>query len=206
MYQRALSIGEKSGGPYHGLTLMPLANIARAYAAQGDIANAVTFQTRVDAASDVALALDFAVGSEREKLAYLDSLKENTNRTISLHVNLAPNDRTAAVMSTLVILQRKGRVLDAMSAGLAALRQRAEPEDQKLLDQLKLTTEQLAKLALDGPQKMSGRESSTTHGAGRQEREPRRKNQCAQCRIPCSVTTGDALSSAGCYSAAYRVD
>jgi tetratricopeptide (TPR) repeat protein len=158
MYQRALSIGEKSGGPYHGLTLMPLSNIARAYAAQGDIANAIKFQTRVDTASDVALALDFAIGSEREKLAYVGSLNEKTDRTISMHVNLAPSDRTAAVMATLVILQRKGRVLDAMSAGLAALRQRADPEDQKLLDQLKSTTEQLAKLALDGPQNTSAAE------------------------------------------------
>ena len=156
MYQRALRIGEKSGGPYHGLTLMPLANIARAYAAQGDIANAITFQKRVDAASDVALALDFAIGSEREKLVYLTSLARDTDRTISMHVDLAPSDRTAAAMATLVILQRKGRVLDAMSASLAALRQRADPEDQTLLDQLQSTTEQLAKLALDGPQKMSG--------------------------------------------------
>jgi hypothetical protein len=67
---------------------------------------------------ETALALDLAVGSEREKLGYLDSLSEWTDRTISLHVRLAPHDQAAAALATLMLLQRKGGVLDAMSDSL----------------------------------------------------------------------------------------
>jgi CHAT domain-containing protein/Tfp pilus assembly protein PilF len=153
--ERVLSLALKSFRPYHGLPLTALGNIARTYAAQGDIAHAVAFQTRAEENMETALALDLAIGSERQKLAYIDSLGQRTDRTISLHANLAPNDQAACALATLVLLQRKGRVLDAMSASLSALRQRFNAEDQKLLDELNSTTAQLAKLALDGPQKLS---------------------------------------------------
>ena len=154
LHQRVLKIAEKSGGPYQGLTILSLGNIANLYAALGDTVNAITFQTRVDERLETALALNLAIGSERQKLAYFDSLAERTDRTISLHVNLAPSDRTAGALAALVLLQRKGRILDAMSDSLTALRQRFNAEDQKLLDELNATTGQLAKLALNGPQKM----------------------------------------------------
>jgi CHAT domain-containing protein len=154
LHQRVLKIAEKSGGPYQGLTILSLGNIANLYAALGDTVNAITFQTRVDERLETALALNLAIGSERQKLAYFDSLAERTDRTVSLHVNLAPDDRTAGALAALVLLQRKGRILDAMSDSTTALRQRFNAEDQKLLDELNATTAQLAKLALNGPQKM----------------------------------------------------
>ena len=158
LHQRVLRIAEKSAGPYQALTILSLGNIANLYASQGDIANAITFQTRVDERIETALALNLAIGSERQKLAYFGSLAERTDRTISLHVNLAPSDRTAGALAALVLLQRKGRILDAMSDSLTALRQRFDAEDQKLLDQLNSTTAQLAKLAFNGAQKMDADE------------------------------------------------
>jgi CHAT domain-containing protein len=154
LHQRVLKTAEKSAGPYQYLTILSLGNIANLYAALGDTANAIAFQTRVDERLERALALNLAIGSERQKLAYFNSLSERTSRTISLHVNLAPSDRTAGALATLVLLQRKGRILDAMSDILTALRQRFDSQDQKLLDQLNSTTAQLAKLALNGAQKM----------------------------------------------------
>ena len=158
LHLRVLKIAEKSGGPFQGLTIVSLGNIANLYAALGDTANAITFQTRVDQRLETALALNLAIGSERQKLAYFGSLTDRTDRTISLHVNLAPSDRTAGALAALVLLQRKGRILDAMSDSLTALRQRFNAEDQKLLDQLNSTTAQLAKLALNGAQKMDADE------------------------------------------------
>jgi CHAT domain-containing protein len=154
LHQRVLKSAEKSAGPYQYLTILSLGNIANLYAVLGDTANALTFQTRVDERLERALALNLAIGSERQKLAYFNSLSERTDRTISLHVNLAPSDRAAGALAALVLLQRKGRILDAMSESLTALRQRFDAEDQKLLDQLNSTTAQLAKLALNGAQKM----------------------------------------------------
>src|SRR5258706_5056076 len=154
LHQRVLKVAEKSGGPLQELTLLSLGNIANRYAALGDTTNAITFQTRVDERLETALALNLVIGSERQKLAYFDSLAERTDRTVSLSVNLAPNDRAAGALAALVLLQRKGRILDAMSDSFTALRQRFNAEDQKLLDQLNSTTAQLAKLALNGAQKM----------------------------------------------------
>ena len=158
LYQRALDIAEKSGGPYHGLTMVLLGNFARTYAALGDISNAITFQRRVDERLEAALALNLAIGSERQKLAYFDSLAERTDRTISLHARLAPGDPRAGALAALVLLQRKGRIMDAMSDSLTALRQRSNAEDQQLLDELNANTAQLAKLALSGPQNINADE------------------------------------------------
>jgi CHAT domain-containing protein/Tfp pilus assembly protein PilF len=171
LYQRVLKIAEKAGGPYHGLTLVALGNIANLHLARGDVANAITFQRRVDERLEMILALRLAIGSERQKLAHFGSLAERTDRTVSLHVKQAPNDQIAGELAALVLLQRKGRVLDAMAESLTALRQRSNPEDQKLLDQLKAATAELATLALDGPNKMSADEYQTKLSSLEQEKE-----------------------------------
>jgi CHAT domain-containing protein/Tfp pilus assembly protein PilF len=155
MHQRVYAIFEKSLGPYHGSTLVSLGNVARTYASMGDVPNAIKFQKLTDEVIENNLALNLAIGSERQKLSFFDSLSERTDRTISLHVNMAPDDPGARDLAVLAILQRKGRVLDAMSDSLAALRERLNSDDQKLLDQLNSTTSQLARLELNRPAEMS---------------------------------------------------
>jgi len=199
MYQRVLEIAEKSAGPYHVLTITVLGNIANLYRVQGDIANAIVFQTRVDERLEAALALNLAIGSERQKLAYFDSLAERTDRTISLHVNLAPDNRAACNLAALVLLQRKGRVLDAMSGSLAALRQRFDLEDQKLLDQLNSVTAQLAKLVLSGPQNVSTDEYQPQLKALQEQKEKLEteiSNRSAEFRAHSKPVTLTAVQSA----------
>jgi CHAT domain-containing protein/Tfp pilus assembly protein PilF len=158
IYQRVVQDTERSVGPYNALRLLVLGNIARTYAAQGDIPNAIMFQSRVDSLIEAALTLDLTVGSERQKLAYIESLAERNDRTISLNVSLAPNEQAASALAALVVLQRKGRVLDAISKSLIALRQRSDTEDRNLLDQFNSTTAQLARLVLSGAQTLEPEE------------------------------------------------
>jgi CHAT domain-containing protein len=153
LFQRALAVLETAAGPYHELTRMSLVSIADAYSALGDDARAIEFQVRADQVVDKEIELNLAAGSERQKLAYANWMSQHTDRTISLHVLHSPNDRTAGELAVLAVLRRKGRVLDAMSGSVAALRQHMKPEDQKLIDQLGSTSAELAKLALDGPAK-----------------------------------------------------
>jgi CHAT domain-containing protein/Tfp pilus assembly protein PilF len=153
--RRALALAEKNGGLFHSWTILSLRNFARYYAAAGDVTNAVAFQKLCDERTETALGLNLAIGSERQKFIQLDDLEERTSRTISLNVGLAPNESQASDLAALVLLQRKGRVLDAMSASFAALRDRAEVEDRKILDQLSATTEELAKVTLKKALKMS---------------------------------------------------
>jgi CHAT domain-containing protein/Tfp pilus assembly protein PilF len=155
LHRRVHALTEKALGPYHWNTLVSLGNIARTYSAMGDIPDAIKFQSLTDEAIERNLSLNLAIGSERQKLAYFDTLADRTDRTVSLHAQLAPRDPSARDLAAEVVLQRKGRVLDAMADSLAALRQRLNAEDQKLLDQLNATTAQLARLALGGRGKTS---------------------------------------------------
>ena len=150
---QALHIEENALGPYHRYALLTAGNIAIISAATGDLATAIAFQRRTDAIVERQLALNMAVGSERQKLAFARGVSERTDRTISLHLNHAPDDPDAGALAALVVLQRKGRVLDAMTDMLAAARQRVtDPKDQVLLDQLNTTTAHLAQFALSAPE------------------------------------------------------
>jgi len=150
---RALKIWELAAGPYAAPTLISLGNIARTYARIGDIPNAIAFQQRADAVLEKQLFLNIAIGSERQKLAFTTGMSERTDRTISLNLDLAPQSMEATRLAALVILQRKGRVLDAMTDTLAAVRERtSSPADRELLDQLKATTARLAARALNASQ------------------------------------------------------
>ncbi len=170
---RALKIWEQSAGPYAAPTLVSLGNIARTYARISDIPNAIAFQQRTDAVLEKALVLNIAVGSERQKLAFSVAMSDRTDRTISLNLDLAPQSTDATRLAALVILQRKGRVLDAMTDTLAAVRQRVTaPADRQLLDELKATTAKIAELALNGNPRVipADRESALRDLEARKER------------------------------------
>ena len=119
LHNRVHDMSQKSYGPYHGLTVTSAGNIARTYASMGDVRNTIKFQMLADEALEKNLELNLAAGSERQKLAYFNSVSERTDRTISYQVKLAPDFQDAARLAALAALQRKGRVLDAMSLNLA---------------------------------------------------------------------------------------
>ena len=52
----------------------------------------------------------------------MNSVSERTDRTISLHLHAAPGNADAGALAALVVLQRKGRVLDAMTDTFSAVR------------------------------------------------------------------------------------
>src|SRR5262249_49451276 len=116
---RALRILEKTAGPHERVMIIALGNIARNYAALDDLPNEISFQSRVDAAIEQLLSAEIVIGSEQEKSDLLEDMSERTERTVSLNLQLAPRDPAAASLAALVLLQRKGRVLDAMVDSLA---------------------------------------------------------------------------------------
>ena len=159
---RAFSIFEKTGEPTDQPFIMSLANIAAIYSALGDFENANRVQAKLESAVESVISFNLAIGSERQKLAFLDSVARRTDRTISLNLQLEPDNSQAAAMAATVLLQRKGRALDATTDTLDVLRKHSDPQDQALLDQLKEATSQLARVALQGPQKQSLEEHRKT--------------------------------------------
>src|SRR4030095_12549963 len=81
---------------------------------------------------------------------FLARLPEHMNRAISLQVRF-PADLSARELAALTVIQRKGRVQDALSNSLASLRNRSSAEGQALLDQFNKVTSQLARLVLNEP-------------------------------------------------------
>jgi len=153
VYHRAREVAASAAGPYHNTTMLALLGIGRTHAAQGNSALALEYQTRVDQILEKQIGLNMTVGSERARLAYVEGMEKRTDRTISLNTMGFPADQGAADQAALVVLQRKGRVFDAIAGNLAALRERLNLEDQWLLDDLGTTTARLATLALSGPGK-----------------------------------------------------
>ncbi len=155
LFQRSLDVLEKTLGPKHPYVADALNDRAALNMRIGNIAQAVAFQSRANSIGEGNLALNLVIGSERQRLAFLGTLSKQADRTISLHLRCAPNDPAARSQSAAIILQRKGRALDATSQSLAALRDRSDPEDQALLDQLSDTRSQIASLVLGEPQKIT---------------------------------------------------
>jgi CHAT domain-containing protein len=155
LFQRVTALFEAVWGADYFNLADVFVHRARMSAAQGKLGEAVAYQTRANAIIEYNLALNLAIGSERQKQAYLAQLPEQMNQTISLHVRFAADDLAARELAATTILQRKGRVQDALSDGLASLRRRFSAEDQALLDRLNGVTSALARLALNAPQGIS---------------------------------------------------
>jgi len=171
LYRRSLSIHEQKASIGNLDSQDALFGLARVYEAQGLISEAVKFQTRASEIEERYLDLNLAAGSERDKLSLLASLSAHAFRNISLHSQEAPNDPVALKLALTTVLQRKGRTQDSISTSFAALRHRFGGEDQKLLIQLNDVTSRLAKLVLNGPQKVTTAEHQAQIKKVEEERE-----------------------------------
>ncbi|HKX27286.1 MAG TPA: CHAT domain-containing tetratricopeptide repeat protein [Blastocatellia bacterium] len=155
--RRALAIRERTFGPENPRVAASLSQLAVLFGAAGNFAQAISFQARANAIGERNLALNLAIGSERQKLAYLVTLSDETDYTLSLQSQAVPNHPEALDLAFTTVLRRKGRGLDAMTDTVARLRRRAAPEDRQLFDQLAEARRRLATLTLkdsgsDGPE------------------------------------------------------
>jgi CHAT domain-containing protein/Tfp pilus assembly protein PilF len=155
LFRRSLAILEKVLGPKHPYVADVLDDTAVLHATMGNAAQAVGFQSSANAIGEQNLALNLEVSTERQKMAYLATLSKQADRTITLHLRYGPNNPAARDLAAAIILQRKGRALDATSQSLGALRSRSDPEDRALLDQLSDIRSQIASLILGEPQKIT---------------------------------------------------
>jgi CHAT domain-containing protein/Tfp pilus assembly protein PilF len=151
LFQRTLTIYEKSLGSEHPLVASTLNELAVFYAAKGDIAQAIISLSRATTINERNFSRTLAVGSERQKLAYLNIFSKQTDFTLSLQSQVAPNDPEALDLAFTTLLRRKARGLDAMTDTIAILRRSATPEDKTLFDRLTGARSQLAAFSLREP-------------------------------------------------------
>jgi CHAT domain-containing protein len=158
LWQRARTIYEQVLGGEHPAVSNSLSNLASLYEAQGESERAIEFMTSSLKIEEQNLAINLAVGSEADRRAYIATLASTTDRAISLHLQADPQNSQAARLALNTILQRKGRVLDALTDSLQTLRRHLTPEDRNLLDELASTRSQLAALIFYKPEYLSTQE------------------------------------------------
>ncbi|HEY9402905.1 MAG TPA: tetratricopeptide repeat protein [Pyrinomonadaceae bacterium] len=148
LYRRALAITEKAYGANHPNVGTYLANLSTIYWGRGDTAETLRLLARNAELRERNLALVLTTGSEEQKRRYMATLSNETDATVSFHARTAPGDRGAAELALTTVFRRKGRVLDAMTDQVGALRRRLDARDRALLDQLSGARSALARLQL----------------------------------------------------------
>src|SRR5690349_8324 len=63
-----------------------IGELARTYAAAGDIERALVYQRRANTILERQIGLDVATGSERQKLEFVRAAADRTDQAISLHL------------------------------------------------------------------------------------------------------------------------
>lgn len=170
-YQRALKVKEKALGAEHPALLSTLTDMSLLYAAKGDAAAATLFAARAIVGGERNADLNLRAGSERQKLAYLNLLSDQLNQAITLNVSLAPAQASARDLAVNTVLQRKGRVQDALADSFSSLRRRLDAQDVALLDEFNNATAQLARLALSEQQQSATGDYRERLAALRERRE-----------------------------------
>jgi CHAT domain-containing protein/Tfp pilus assembly protein PilF len=170
-FQRSYNILLDSLGPNNERTLLALANMARVYARMGDIAHAIESLKLESEGVEQTIALNLIVASDHERLAYIGKYSDIASQIISLSAQRAPDDKTARDLAALVVLQRKGRVQDAMSDNMTALRGHLQTQDQAVLDRLSSVTTALAKLSLGGAARIPADERRRQMASLEEQRE-----------------------------------
>jgi CHAT domain-containing protein/tetratricopeptide (TPR) repeat protein len=153
MLLRALQITRDLLGPDHPNVARILRNLTHLYSAAGNPARARECWWEASAIEEKDLPLNLAIGSERQKLAFFDPYMTTLDEVISFQIRLDPENNDSRELAATMLLQRKGRILDAVADNLEGLRNRSNAEDRALLDRLKDATSKLANLVLNGPGK-----------------------------------------------------
>jgi CHAT domain-containing protein len=146
LYRDAIGILEATVGETHPRVADSLMNLGSLAWIRGDRTEALASLGRAAEIQERNLGLTLALGSEARKRAYISTLTFHTNMTVSLHLQEAVNQPEAAELALTTVLRRKGRVLDATTDSFRTLRQQVTPEDQALLDELRVLETQRATL------------------------------------------------------------
>jgi CHAT domain-containing protein/tetratricopeptide (TPR) repeat protein len=150
---RELQITRDVRGPEHPDAGRILRVLSKMYTGAGNTARARECWRQSLAIEEKDLPLSLAIGSERQKADFWVPYMAYMEQVISFQMLHDPESSESREMAAEALLQRKGRVLDALANNVESLRGRLSAEDQALLDRLKDTTSKLANLVLSGPGK-----------------------------------------------------
>src|SRR5207248_2370390 len=95
LHARALAILEAGLGPQHPLTCLSRNNLAQIYTTNGKLAQAATLLARNNRYRESLLQSLLSVGAERDKLAFMATLSEEADFTVTFNTRMAARGRQA---------------------------------------------------------------------------------------------------------------
>ncbi len=174
--KRSLELREKiSGSDSHYVGRVCTA-LAEMYTLKGDIDQALKHQQCAARVYERSIDLNLSVGPEHQKLSYMKLISDDLNQTLALSAGPARDNSNARMLAASALIQRKGRVLDATTASLAALRQRLDPQDQRLFDDLDDVNRDLSENILNPPSSLSPEAYTKLIGGLRAKKERMEKD------------------------------
>jgi len=141
---------EKSFGKNHPITLTQTETEATVRVLMGQVGRAVKLLAKVHATLEPYTTTILAAGTEADNRQYLASIAYQLDSVLTVHRSHAPDNTEATTLAMNMILQRKGRLLDAVADIFGAMRRRMTPTDRKLLDQLRAARRKLSDLVIGG--------------------------------------------------------
>ena len=147
----ALSSKRQSLGEEHPLVGDALRKLAKLKVTAGRAGEALPLFREQIAIEDKQLTQLLIGGSERDRQLVAARLAATTAEVVSFHAQVSPDDSGALRLAFETVLNRKGRVPDAMADSFVHLRRRSSPEDQALFARFVDVSAQLAILRERGP-------------------------------------------------------
>ncbi|HND18982.1 MAG TPA: CHAT domain-containing protein [Acidobacteriota bacterium] len=148
---RAISIQEKNTNVRFTEPGMYLSALSYIYQMSGKIEPALAYEMKSNDVVEQDFLKNISLGSERQKVLYLNRTKWGANHLLALQAQYAPHNQAAINAAVTSVLRRKGRALDVMADTLRLIQARATAQDQAIFEKLIDAQNRLSNLTVKGP-------------------------------------------------------
>jgi tetratricopeptide (TPR) repeat protein/CHAT domain-containing protein len=159
LYKQGLEISRRSLGKDHPSVANNLRSLAILYAATDRETEALKLVQEALVIQDQMIGQVFSISSDRQRMAYLTTLRSSLDTFLSLTGLRSPQSSAAAQAAIRLVLRRKGLGAEALSAQLESILSGRYPDLEPQLRELATLRMQIARKTLDGP----GEESLSTY-------------------------------------------
>jgi CHAT domain-containing protein/Flp pilus assembly protein TadD len=145
-YEEAKRIWTAMHSPDHPFVATTAANLALVYWILGENDKALMSFTEANTIRDREAQRTLTIGTEWERLTYARGMQDDLYKVTSFCFANPPCQGESANLVATMVLQRKGRVLDAMAQTMTQIRENLKGEDRILLNRLNSVQSQISEL------------------------------------------------------------
>lgn len=148
-HNKAVVVLEKAFGKMHPDIVAPLKSLAVILTRRKDLDGARKTLERAGDIGEKHTSLLMAVGTENQKIAWLETTAPLWSMVVEHHLRREPTNPAAARMALEFTWRRKGRALDAVTSNMAYAR-RLSGEKKAAFDKLRASQQALANISVRG--------------------------------------------------------